>query len=465
MKRSLLFSILIFVFLKFFAFSSSKINFYGELSSTFSSMHEKKYVYNDFGIYSWGVNNYENLRIKSTINEFLSFVISFNINTFSGNYTEQYKLYFEQAAFSMLIDPVKYKLVNNSYFSIPFYYKNSYIGSIDLERLYFTIRTKVMDLEMGLIRLAKGYSFFFKPLDIFNPVDPFHPDARPEGKIALKMIFYPSTMWTIDLFAILPDNPLEKKGWGFKFGTSTNFSFNRFNFELLYALFLPEVEYLKRPKELELPEYLNNDFSHLFGFAMKLDIEIGLITEISYRLEQRMIREKGYYGKPLYLYRGLDFTVGIDYTIPLGKSDSKLYFLVEYMFFGSGILDWDEKGLDKIYNTKNWIKKPPYERKEFLRDDILVKNFLRHDYTFILFRYIINTYISLSLNYLFGMDDQSSLLGWQIEIEPFQAFIINIMANYPLDWQIHNSTFLAGEFGATNSGYYQKYQITAKIKF
>ncbi|MBN2545469.1 MAG: hypothetical protein JXB50_06715 [Spirochaetes bacterium] len=462
-KKILTISITLFCLINISAKSS--VNFYGELESTFDSTHKREYKYNDIGLYSWGVNNYANLKITSRINDFISFGIAFNVNTFSGNYTDQYKIFYAQTAISMLIDPVEYKLIRNNYFSIPFYYKSTYVGSLDLERLFFKVSTTEVDIETGLIRIARGYSYFFKPMDIFNPVDPFNPNARPQGKIALKTTFYPADLWSIELFAIAPDDPIQQNGWGFKFGSATNFTVDRFNFEFLYSLFLPEISYLQKPSDIGLADSVNNDYSHIFGFSMKADVEIGLFTEILYRLDQKTIREKNYYGKELYFFRGLEASIGLDYTIPVANTDSKFYLLIEYLFYGSGMLDFDEKDIGELYISNDWKKTDTYNRLSLFDESKKPLYFLRHNYIFGLVKYIINTYVSLSASYLFGIDDQSALLSFIIDIEPFQAFSIAISASYPLGWEIVNNTWYPGEFGSTNSGYIQKYKISGKVKF
>ena len=57
------------------------------------------------------------------------------------------------------------------------------------------------------------------------------------------------------------------------------------------------------------------------------------------------------------------------------------------------------------------------------------------------------------------------ILSMIIEIEPFQAFTINITASYPFAWEMIDHKYYRGEFGSTNIGYYQNYKIGVKIKF
>ena len=134
------------------------------------------------------------------------------------------------------------------------------------------------------------------------------------------------------------------------------------------------------------------------------------------------------------------------------------------MFYGSGMLDWNDKDLDDLYTTE-WKDVNPLQRSSIFKPERKSLNFLRHDYIYGLIRYTINTYITLSTSYLFGIDDQSGLLSLILDIEPFQAFTINITATYPFGWEMIDYKYYRGEFGSTNVGYYQNYKFGVKIKF
>ncbi|MCK4796626.1 MAG: hypothetical protein KAT05_04550 [Spirochaetes bacterium] len=448
----------------------SNIKFNGSYESEFDITHKREYKGADYGEFSWGWNNYANLRFKADIGEYLTFGFAVNINMLAGNYTEMYQLYYAQMILSVN-DPLAVSLESDNLFSIPFYYKSTYIGSFDLERLYFRVGNDYFDINTGLIRIARGYGYSFSPMDFFNPKDPLNLKARPEGKLAFVSTFYPADMWKIEAFVVAPDNPINSQGWGFKFGSATQFNVNKFNFEFLYTFFLPEIEYNKDPAELNLPEYINNDFSHIIGFSMKADIEIGLFIDAIYRLDHKVLWYGSYYGKPFYGYEGLEAAIGIDYTINIPGTYASIYLLLEYMFYGTGMIDWWDKDIDDIYAEKNplgnkldpWYETAPLERMPNLEKKPLY--FARHDYIFGLINFKINNYVTISTGYLFGIDDQSSILSGSIEIEPFQAFTINISAMFPFAWEMINHTRSPGEFGSTNIGYYQNYKISVKMKF
>ena len=462
MKKIFIILILLFSIITIYS-KDSNIRFYGQYESRFDFIHKTDYFNKEYQSFGWGWNNYANLRMKATINEYLTFDMAVNLNMLAGSYTDVYRSNFASMAQS-ISDPSVYTFNSDYLFSIPFYYESTYIGSFDMERLYFKAGNNFFDIEAGLIRIARGFGYSFSPTDFFNPANPLNPDARPKGKLAILTTFYPLDMWKIEAFAVAPDNPVTDKIWGFKFGTATKFSIDKFNFEFLYTLFFPEIEYLKDQEKLGEPSYKNNNYSHIIGFSMKADIEIGLFIDMTYRFDQMVFRNGNYYGKELYFYRGLESEIGIDYTINIPATDANIYLLLEYMFYGSGMLDWGEKDLDNIY-TDEWKDKKPLERSAIIDSEKKPLNFLRHDYLSSMIKIKINTYISTGINYLFGIDDQSSLLTPFIEIEPFQAFTISVKAFYPLGWEIINNQWYRGEFGPTNVGYYQNYNITVKIKF
>ncbi len=481
LKKILIIICFIFLLTSFNYSQESKISFYGQYESIFDTTHKTDYFDKEYQAFSWGLNNYLNLRMKADINKYLTFGMAININMFAGNYTDNYRTYFAQMS-SSVVDPLTMMLESDNLFSIPFYYKSTYIGSFDLERLYFKVGNDYFDIESGLVRLAKGYGLFFSPTDFFNPVDPLNPNARPEGKLALIATFYPMDMWKIETFAVAPNNPVKSDGWDFKFGASTEFNIDKLNFQFLYTLFLPEMAYQKDQEDESYPKYTNNDFSHIVGFSMKADIEVGLFIDTIYRFDHKAIREKSYYGKEFYLYRGLEFAIGVDYTIQIPGTHSSIYLLLEYMFYGSGMLDWNDKDLDELYieeldedelnelntNTEDveeWKVTEPIKRNRLWNQEKKPLNFLRHDYIYGMIKYTINTYVTFSTSYLFGIDDQSGLLGFTVDIEPFQAFTINITATYPFAWEMINFKYYRSEFGSTNVGYYQNYKFGVKIKF
>ena len=465
MKNKLLIILFILFCTVMISAQKSSIKFNGSMETVVSLMHIKNYADNpDYGSFSWGVSNIANLRFRANINEFVTFGFAININMFAGNLTDTYKLYYAKQALSSLVNPSTGELNLSSFFSIPFYYKSTYIGSFDLERLYFKAGNKYFDIETGLLRISRGFGYIFSPTDLFNPRNPLSPESRPEGKLSFIATFYPADMCNIQTFIIAPNNPIDQNGWGFKFGLASKLYLKKISFDFLYTLFLPEIDYEKDLKEAGLPESINNDFSQIVGFSMKADIEIGLFIDMIYRFDHRAFKTGKYYGKDFKGYEGLEAAIGIDYTLPGGK----VYLLLEYMFYGSGMIDWDKRRLDSAYvknpiNGEKWHESKPLER---LPDtDKKIQSFLRHDYLFGMLRVKVNDYLNIGNSYLFGIDDQSSLLSLFFDIEPFQSFNINLSCMFPFDWNMLNDKWIKGEFGGTHLGFYHSYKLTVKVKF
>jgi hypothetical protein len=445
--------------------NKSTIKLNGVFESSMNFIHSTFYgdATND-SQFKWGWINKANLRFRADINEYVSFGFAFNINTLTGSYNEFYKYYYLLEAASYTTSVIDPDNINTGYFRLPFYYKNTYIGSFELERLYLKGGNSYFSIESGLIRIARGYGYSFSPTDLFNPVNPLDPSSndpssRPDGKLAVLATFYPLTIWKIENFVIVPENPLESRGWDFKFGLATNFYIDKFNFEFLYALFMPQIEYKKNPEDFNLPQSTNNFFTHIAGFSFKADIVIGLFVDMIYRFEQKSFYSHKYYGKDFKGYEGLEAAIGFDYTFNGGW----VYILMEYMFYGSGMLDWGDKSLNEIYEETDWENIKPIKRS--YNPEKKVNNFLRHDYIFGMIKVKVNDYLNLGTSYLFGADDQSAILTLFAEIEPLQAFTINISGLYPFDWKMVNNKWEAGEFGYTNLGFFQNYKLTVKIRF
>jgi hypothetical protein len=135
------------------------------------------------------------------------------------------------------------------------------------------------------------------------------------------------------------------------------------------------------------------------------------------------------------------------------------------MFYGSGMLDWGDKTLDSIYSSDVDVWEGVSPTSRILNPEKKPLNYLRHDYIFGMIKIKTNDYLNIGTSYMFGADDQSGLLTAFLAIEPLEAFDINISCLYPFDWKMINTYYPAGEFGSTNLGFYQMYQIEVKVKF
>lgn len=407
--------------------SKSGVVINGSLNSNIDLLHER--LFPDAGsALSWGWTNYVNLRLKSQLQDGLSFNLAINLSTLSGYYAAYY------AALTGTSVPIP-----------------------ELERLYFKAGSDYIDVEAGLIRIPRGYGFVFSPLDIFNLRDATNsldPQARPKGKWAIHTTFYPQDMWKLELFAVAPDNPQEKEVWDSKFGCATTFSLGKVNWDLLYTLFLPEVPYNTAPP---LP-YMHNNFVHAAGFAFKADIEIGLFAEALYRLDYQALNTGLYYGKDYQWYHGLEAALGADYTLPA----TNVYLLAEYLFYGSGQVDWDESRLDSLYMNPAWETLDLTARAS--NPAALPLPYARHDYLFLLSRYAPEQDLRIGISCLMGLDDLSALITAFGEYDLLQGLTLQASYLLPVDKKLFDNTAPAGEWGSTRLGFHELFRLGAKVK-
>lgn len=192
--------------------------------------------------------------------------------------------------------------------------------------------------------------------------------------------------------------------------------------------------------------------------SVKADIGIGFFFDGIYRFEHRNFSTGKYYDKDFKWYHGLRAAVGIDYTFA-----GRVYILAEYMFNGQGILDWNEKNLDPVYADDDWDKKRPLERT--METELPDSSYLRHDYLYLMARIKVNEYLHAGPSIIVGIDDIGWIFSPFVQVEPFQAFTLELKLNTPFDLSRYISSMPAAEFGSTNLGYQNELVISAKLKF
>ncbi len=395
----------------------------GNFTSSFDLLNQRTYPEAD-GYLVQGWSNLANLRFRASASEGLSFFASMDLTAASGFYAQVPGAAGVQAA---------------------------------LERLYFKAGGQRLDLEAGLIRVARGYGYAFSPLDFLNPRDATNtldPQARPPGRWGVHASLFPGDLWRIELFGLLGDDPLQETLWGSRLGAATTFSRGRLTFDILYALLLPEVQ----PGSSPTPAYLNDDLTQIAGLALKADVQIGLFLEVLYRLEHRALRDGSYYGKDLRGYEGLEAALGADYTL------GDWYLLGEYLFYGPGQVDWGSASLDPLY-TGSWQDLAPLDRLALLDTSKKPLPLARHDYLFLLARWTVGPDWSLGASCLAGLDDLSALFTVYAEYQVLQNLTLQIRLLQPLDRRLLDSGAPAGEWGSTVLGFHQLLGITARVRF
>ena len=397
----------------------------GSLTSTASLMDERQYPHGGASFLQ-GWSTFANLRLKAG-GENLSFFLSANVTAVSGFYT--------QAAPT----PV----------------------SVGLERLYFRAGGEAVDVEAGLIRIARGYGYVFSPLDLFNPRDATNsvdPQARPVGKWGIHASFFPGDLWKIEAFGLAPDNPLEKGMWGSRLGGATTFSLGAVNVDLLASLFFPEIALDRDPASVSLPPYTSNDFSVVTGFAVKADVKVGLFVEAVYRFDRKVFRQGTYDGRTFHGFEELEAAAGVDYTF------GDIYLLAEYSFYGPGHVAWGES-LDVLYLSPAWKDYSPLDRFALLDPSKKPLSFARHDYLFLLSRYSAAQDLSLGISCLAGLDDLSALLTAFADYEVMQGLTLQASVLLPVDRRLLDSSAEPGEWGSTALGFHQLWGLAAKVRF
>jgi hypothetical protein len=234
--------------------------------------------------YSWGVEEYANLRLRTRAGENGVFYAAFNVIAFSGNYP------------GVSTAPGTFAAGPN------------YAAAIEPERLYFRYNGGAFDAETGLLRLGFGYGQAWSSSDFLNPRNPLFPDARPRGVLGTGFSFYPSDEFKIRLFGAAPGNSLESgDGSGVLAGLSVDRHWERASVQALYAY--------------ELPRTARNWGLHRFGLSLKFDLELGLVADMLYTLDPASPEGPD----------GLSAGAGFDYSFFEGR----FYLLAEYLFNGA----------------------------------------------------------------------------------------------------------------------------------
>jgi len=77
----------------------------------------------------------------------------------------------------------------------------------------------------------------------------------------------------------------------------------------------------------------------------------------------------------------------------------------------------------------------------------------------------INDYLSISGSLMFGADDLSAVGMISADIEPVQAFTINVGFTSFFDKRLFGDLYEKGELGYSNTGMYNSVSVSTKIRF
>jgi hypothetical protein len=243
--------------------------------------------------FSYGIEEYANLRIQTKLRENAVFYGAFNITALAGSSAQAALALSQLGASAGLL-------------ATPFIGGENYAAAMELERLYFRVNSDYADIDVGLMRLGFGYGLVFGPSDFLNPRNPLFPDARPRGILGAAAAFYPGDTKVMP-FTAAPKDPLNSNGEGFLFGLLGEHHWDMLSLQGVYSF--------------ETPKNMSAYGVHRAGLSIKVDWEIGIFADLLYAYNYEASTD----------IDGLAASAGLDYSF----YDGKFYMLVEYLFSGT----------------------------------------------------------------------------------------------------------------------------------
>jgi len=230
----------------------------------------------DAPAFSYGVEEYANLRIQAKIRDRATVFGAVNFIAAAGDYAA--------AMAAMGFNPIG----------------ENYIAGFELERLYFRLNGDTLGFDGGLLRLPFGYGQVWGSSDFLNPKNPLKPDARPRAVLGAGLFWYPVDSLKLLGFGAAPRDPFSRGGEGGLFGLSLDQHWDKASIQALYSF--------------------ESSGIHRAGLSVKADVEVGLVMDALYTYNHEAGTE----------IDGLSFSVGADYSF----FDGDLIVLAEYLYNG-----------------------------------------------------------------------------------------------------------------------------------
>jgi len=246
----------------------------------------------DAPAFSYGVEEYANLRIQANIRDRAAVYGAVNFIALAGDYAADA----EQMTDMLIL----LGQTHNGVSMTPYIDGQNYIAGFELERLYFRLNGEVVGFDGGLLRLPFGYGQVWGSSDFLNPKNPLKPDARPRAVLGAGLSWYPIDSLKLLGFGAAPRDPFSRSGEGGLFGLSLDQHWDKASVQALYSFESPGI--------------------HRAGLSVKADVEVGLVMDALYTYN----REEGTG------IDGLSFSMGADYSF----FDGDLIVLVEYLYNG-----------------------------------------------------------------------------------------------------------------------------------
>jgi hypothetical protein len=337
----------------------------------------------DAPVFSYGVEEYANLRMQAKIRDVATIYGAFNFIAAAGD---------SAAAIARMAG-----LKANSGYAQPgisfssFAGDENYIAGIELERLYFRLSGESVDFDGGLLRLPFGYGQVWGPSDFLNPRNPLIPDARPRAVLGGGLSWYPRDELKLLAFGAAPRNPFLQSGEGGLAGLSLDNHWDKASLQVLYAF--------------ESPREGSNKGIHRAGISVKADIEIGLVIDALYAYNHEANTK----------HDGLSLSFGADYSFFSGN----LLVLAEYLYNG-------KTSSTSIYGGGS------FSNEHYL-------------YTSLTWRF--NDFTNISAALISCFDDVSFTPIISLNHDLFQGGTLIITAQIPLDRDLFYGNGKRGELG------------------
>ena len=287
---------------------SAQITVSGTLDSTVSMLFNT----GDPTAFSFGVEEYANIRFQSRLRSDAVVYGAFNLIAASGDFARNAAT---MAGLTKASNDVALADIPPLFPGAPLPYISStvyvggenFIAAIELERLYFRLRGEHTDFDGGLFRLPFGYGQVWGSSDFLNPRNPLKFDARPRGILGALLIWYPNDEVKLQGFLASPRNPLANDGGGLIAGLSFDQHWSTTSLQMLYTYEMPQTD--------------SSQGIHRAGLSLKADIEVGFVMDVLYTFNPAENTELD----------GLSFSAGFDYSFLGGD----LIVLAEYLYNGS----------------------------------------------------------------------------------------------------------------------------------
>ena len=291
MKQRIVFFVIIILTVNWSHIAAQEITVSGLLDSTVSVRAGA----GDAPAFSFGVEEYANLRMQARIRDKAVVYGAFNLIAAAGDYATA-------AAQMGSLSPYGASGISPTAFAIG----DNHIAGIELERLYFRLNGETASLDGGLLRLPFGYGQVWGSSDFLNPKNPLKPDARPRAVLGGAAAWYPVDSLKLLGFGAAPRDPLSRSD-GTLVGISMDQHWDRASVQVLYSF--------------ESPKTGSDRGIHRAGMSIKADVEVGLVMDALY----------AYNNEAGTKIDGLSCSLGADYSFFGGD----LIVLAEYLYNGA----------------------------------------------------------------------------------------------------------------------------------